>query len=196
MYTCFYWIYLFGFLSLWSVNSLAQGSPSSSNNSSFSGLRFGIGLALIVPFDFSDEASVREAIVDGNGIVRSVIEDKRSPKLVLESHYFFNSDKIMGWDFCPGDTPCAHGPYVAIEAGANGQSTISAYSLGWMIGFKRSAEESDLNSWNIGLGYVVRTPVRVLGDGIELNRPLPENDELRYRDVSRPGFMLLTSFSF
>lgn len=187
-----FFLYLCSALMFWSGRTSANADASS-----FAGLKFGIGLALTVPFDFDDdESSVREALVDGNGIVRTVVEEKRSPRLVLESHFFFNSNRILGWDFCPGNTPCAHGPYVAIEAGGADRAAITAYSLGWMLGFKRNADVEDLSSWNIGFGYVVRTPVKTLADGIKLNEPLDENDELRYKDVSQPGLMFLTSFTF
>jgi hypothetical protein len=65
-----------------------------------------------------------------------------------------------------------------------------------MLGFKFKESAADTSSWNIGLGYVARTGVKVLGDGLEVNKPLPANDKLRYKEVSQPGWMLLSSFSW
>ena len=161
----------------------------------FEGLNFGVGLALVFPFD-RNRGGVSEAEVDGNGIVRSTKESKRTPRLMLESHYFFRAKPDSAAWYCPQGNTCSHGPFVAIEAGSEGSRTIGAYGLGWMLGYKRNDIKADSAGWNLGLGYVVRTGVRVLGDGIEANRPLPTGDSLRYKEISQPGWMWLSSFSF
>jgi hypothetical protein len=172
----------------------------------FEGLNFGVGLALIFPFDRKGGASV-DAEVDGTGVVRITRESKRTPAVLLESHYLFkqqtssivgtgtNQSKSGLW-FCPVGNTCSHGPFVAIQASSEAGSTISAYGLGWMLAFKRNDIVTDSSSWNIGLGYVVRTGVQKLGDGLEANKPMPQGDKVRYKSISQPGWMWMTSFSF
>jgi len=160
------------------------------------GIKFGVGLALTFPFD-RERGGINEAEVDGTGTVRVSKESTRTPLITLESHYFFPARRGASshW-FCQSDTWCSHGPFVAIQAGGESNNAISAYALGWMLGFKRNDDVNDSSSWNIGLGYVVRTGVRVLGDGLRKNQPLPTGDTIRYKEISQPGWMWLTSFSF
>lgn len=76
---------------------------------------------------------------------------------------------------------------------------IQAIALGVMVGFKRNDKPDDTSSWNIGIGAVVDPSVKVLGDGLEVNAPLPagENEkEVRLQDKSQWGVVVLTSFSF
>jgi hypothetical protein len=191
------------------VPSLAAGQtqpPPSSK--SFEGLNFGVGLALVFPFDRKDGASV-EAEADGNNVLRITKESKRTPAILLESHYLFKrqtsalvrnaqtgTDEKSGPWYCPLGNTCSHGPFVAIQASSEGGNTISAYGLGWMLAYKRNSDAADSSSWNIGLGYVVRTGVQVLGDGLQANQPLPTGDKVRYKSISQPGWMWMTSFSF
>lgn len=189
------------------ASALAQ-TDAAAGSKSFDGLNFGVGLALIFPFDRNGGASV-EAEVDGNGIVRITKESKRTPAILLESHYLFKkqastliqnqktgeSEKSGLW-FCPVDNTCSHGPFVAIQASSEAGSTISAYGLGWMLAYKRTSAAADSSSWNIGLGYVVRTGVQQLGDGLSANQALPTGDKLRYKSISQPGWMWMSSFSF
>ena len=184
----------------------AQGDPPAGAKS-FEGLNFGVGLALIFPFDRKGGASV-DAEVDGNGIVRITKESKRTPAILLESHYLFKKqaskmvknktgeDEKEGLWFCPVGNTCSHGPFVAIQASSESGSTISAYGLGWMLAYKRSGDAADTSSWNIGMGYVVRTGVQQLGDGLSANQALPTGDKLRYKTISQPGWMWMSSFSF
>jgi hypothetical protein len=65
-----------------------------------------------------------------------------------------------------------------------------------MLAYKRNTDAADSSSWNIGLGYIVRTGVQQLGDGLAENQALPAGDKLRYKSKSQPGWMWMTSFSF
>jgi hypothetical protein len=189
-----------------SASYAETGAPAGTK--SFEGLNFGVGLALIFPFDRKGGASV-EAEVDGNNIVRVTKESKRTPAILLESHYLFKqrssmlvrnaatgADEKSGLWFCPVGNTCSHGPFVAIQASSESGSTISAYGLGWMLAYKRNTDAADSSSWNIGLGYIVRTGVQQLGDGLAENQALPAGDKLRYKSKSQPGWMWMTSFSF
>ena len=176
--------------------SLALSAATSAHaQKTFEGLNFGVGLGLVFPFDKKDGAAI-EAEVDGNNIIRITKESKRTPAIFLESHYLFaaKADGIP-W-YCAAGNTCSHGPFVAIQAGAEGQSTISAYGLGWMLAYKRGNAKEDTASWNIGLAYVVRSNVQVLGDGLQRDTALPTGDKLRYKTISQPGWMWMSSFSF
>ena len=164
-------------------------------NNSLKGLDFGVGLALTLPVFDWDNPEILSAEVDGNNIVRITKEAKRTPKIVLESHYFFSPPGYMRKLGCEVTT-CGHGPYVAIEADSS-SNPIKSYSIGYMIGFKRGSSDSNVNSsWNIGFGYVATPEVQFLGDGIVANEAVPANDKLRFKTESRAGLMILTSFTF
>lgn len=171
----------------------SKATPSASK--SFEGIKFGVGLALVFPFDRKRGASV-EAEIDGNGILRLSKESKRTPAVLLESHYLFKPKGAGDAWYCPKGNICTHGPFVAIQASSEAGSTISAYALGWMLAYKRSNDPDDTSSWNLGLGYVVRTGVQTLGDGLQANAPVPAGDKVRYKITSQPGWMWMSSFSF
>ena len=154
----------------------------------FAGLSFGLGLSMTYKYG---KDRIYDATV-ANNIVRITKEANREPKIMLESHKFFEPKWLTSW--C---VKCGLGPFVAIQPGSDNGNVISAYSLGWMIGFKRMQQASeDSTSWNFGIGYIVNTDVKVLGDGIEENEPLPEGDSLRFKQRNQPGWMIITSFSF
>jgi hypothetical protein len=193
---------------LLSAGSALAQTDAATSTKSFEGLNFGVGLALIFPFDRDGGANV-EAEIDGNNIVRITRESKRTPAILLESHYLFKkqastmvrnsvtgAEEKSGLWFCPVGNTCSHGPFVAIQASSESGATISAYGLGWMLAYKRNGEATDSSSWNIGLGYVVRTGVQQLGDGLSANQALPAGDKLRYKSISQPGWMWMSSFSF
>jgi len=108
---------------------------------------------------------------------------------MLESHYLFQGDhdikgKPWGW-----------GPFVAIQPGTD--ETIDAIGLGMMVSFKRKSEADDSSSWNLGVAAVVDPSVKVLGDGINENRPLPAGEtQIRFKETSQWGVLVMTSFSF
>jgi hypothetical protein len=108
----------------------------------------------------------------------------------------------------PDCTEWAHGPFVAIEVGDGSTSTpaangpITAYALGWMIGFHHptaasaTGSSNNTQSWNFGIGLRIDPKSQVLGDGLVANQPLPAGDSIRYKTEPRAGVMLLSSFSF
>lgn len=173
----------------------AQEEKVLDQSTSFAGLNFGVALALTYPFN-RKQGRVKDAEVDANGYVRVTKETSREPKILLEAHYLFVSPNHAGKWYCPSYSICGHGPFVAIEPGSQGGNAISAYGLGWMLAFKKFKDQSDRSSWNIGLGYIVNTGVRVLGDGLKANEKLPAGDLLRFKEVNQPGWMWLTSFTF
>jgi hypothetical protein len=85
------------------------------------------------------------------------------------------------------------GPFVAIQSGSN--EIVEAIAFGVMWGFKRSG--TDNSSWNIGFGAVVDPSTKVLGDGFVPNQPPPAGEtEVRYKEKSQWGLLIISSFSF
>jgi len=125
-----------------------------------------------------------------NNVVRVTEERNDIPRIMLESHYFFLPDTTFLRAVEPKNW--GHGPFVAIQPGS--EEIIEAIGFGWMIGFKRENSES---SWNIGAGLVVDPNVKILGDGIEENKPLPAGEtEIRFKETSQWGVLIVTSFGF
>jgi hypothetical protein len=208
-------VVLFG--GLFCQNAAADGADkktkgpaaTDAKGDTWGGLGFGLGIAA----DFDTRGNrVVEAELDGNRIVR--VKNSTSNVnvgLVLEAHYFLrdylfqNAAHAM---FCGliCSLDVAHGPFVAVEVGTPSTTApvsgpITAYALGWMVGLHHptpadATATSRLSSWNFGVGLRIQPDVKVLGDGIVANQPLPANDTLRYKQEPRAGIMLLSSFSF
>ncbi len=86
------------------------------------------------------------------------------------------------------------GPFVALQPGTN--DIIEAIAVGLMIGFRRP-DDIKGSSWNVGIGYVTDPNVRILADGFVENQPPPGNEtEVRFKEISQDGVVLLFSFSF
>jgi hypothetical protein len=207
----------------------AEAAGSGVSPTTWGGLNWGIGIA--TDFDVGG-ARVGSATVVNNGVNNIVrVTDTSSNvgiSFVLESHYFFagpaEMGRILGVFEPPGQCPVvrardpnctewAHGPFVAIEVGGgatapttNTTGPITAYALGWMVGFHHPKYDAtsgalvpDSTSWNIGVGLRVDPKAQVLGDGIVANQPLPVGEStspVRTKTEPRPGVMLMSSFSF
>ena len=67
-----------------------------------------------------------------------------------------------------------------------------------MLGLRRRNEdENNRNSWNFSLGFIVDPDTKLLGKGLDANKPLPEGEtEIRFKKESQTGIMLVTSSSF
>jgi hypothetical protein len=172
-----------------------QDSPDNGGNGGtrdFAGLRFGIGISLTV--DLGQDDRVESASVV-NGIVRVENENNAVARIMLESHYFFKPASKSFLQMVEAGN-WGHGPFVALQPGTD--EIIEAVALGWMVGFKRAGAPSNAtNSWNIGIGLVVDPNVQVLGEGLEPNQPLPPGEtQVRYKEESQVGILILTSFSF
>ncbi len=154
----------------------------------FGGVELGAGFSLT--FDVGRNKRIGTAqIVDG--IVRVTDQNNTPARLLLESHYFFKP-RFTGPFGLPEDM-WGIGPFVAVQPGD--ERIIEAIGLGMMIGFRR--EETRSNSFNIGVGVMIDPDTRILGDGFAANAPPPGGEEeIRYRETSQVGVMVLTSFSF
>ncbi|NKI15939.1 hypothetical protein HCU74_00775 [Spongiibacter sp. KMU-166] len=153
---------------------------------SFAGLKFGIGLSLTK--DNGNNDRVVSATLDENNIVRIEEEQNSVARIVLESHFFFPGTTASGLIW-------GHGPFVALQPGTD--ELIDALGMGYMVGWRRNNSTDDNSSFNLGVGVIVDPSVRILGDGIEPNQPLPANETaIRYKQTSQNGWLVMFSFGF
>ncbi len=138
-----------------------------------------------------DEAEV----IDGVVRVRKTVNHR--PRILLETHYFWrlhaeaSTVNARGGAVTIQEADIGLGPFVAIQG--SGEELLEAFGVGVMLGFKRDAE----SSFNIGGGILLDPNVRVLGDGIRPNEPLPGGEsEIRFKEEAGWGFLTLVSFSF
>jgi hypothetical protein len=186
----------------------STGSESAPGRQNFGGLDLGIGLSFTADVGKEDRIS-RASVV--NGIVRTDDQDNGRARIMLETHYFFTP---CTWDFLsilrnpctvetdaegrafrvadPGKTRWGLGPFVAVQPGSD--NIIDAIALGVMVGARRP---NSSESFNFGVGIVLDPNTRLLGEGLEANKPLPVGEsEIRYRETLQTGILVLTSFSF
>ncbi|MGB5181249.1 MAG: hypothetical protein WBO12_03550 [Xanthobacteraceae bacterium] len=178
-------------------------TPPPPAKQNFGGLSFGVGLGLTLNVQNTSRVSQASVI---NGIVRVTQTDDAIAGIVLESHYFFVPSRPFLWSNVPAGA-WGRGPFVAIQASTGGSSSVvTAYGLGWMIGFREPTwtytnggwtASYGSSSWNFGVGLRVDPQAQVLGDGIVANQPLPAGEtSVRFKTVPRYGIMLVSSFSF
>jgi len=174
------------------------------------GLGFGLGVSLSTDLGRVSHVVSADNV---NGIVRVKDTQDVVVGFVLEAHYFFNQGNfpwLGNWNSTWGT-----GPFVAIEIGSSSAAPtaggpITAYGLGWMVGFREPTKWDYSNpnnpkpvytgtgnlSWNLGLGLRVDPRAQVLGDGLVANQPLPPGDQIRYRTLPRYSLMIVSSFGF
>lgn len=153
----------------------------------FLGLDFGLGLSLAVDLQGGviDDASVV------NGRVRVSREKRARPRVLLESHYFFapRARSFLGLD----SDRWGYGPFVALQG--SDEEVIEAFGLGWMFGLRPKDDSS--NAFNLGIGLLFDPQVRVLGNGIRDNDPLPAGEtEVRFREEDHVSLLLSISLSY
>lgn len=178
-------------------------SAPATGRQNFGGLDLGIGLSFTADLGNIDRISKASVVA---GTVRVDDQNDNRARIMLESHYFFTPcnfrlfglrngcDEAEKGKFVarPKDARWGIGPFVAIQPGTD--NIIDAIGMGIMIGARR---EGGTQSFNLGFGLVVDPDTRVLGDGIIANQPLPMGEtDVRYRETSQKGFLILTSFSF
>lgn len=158
----------------------------------FAGLGFGTGVSLT--WDNGGEKDRVKSARIINGIVRVENEDNTQARIMLEIHHLFQTDKKFFNSVSSENW--GHGPFVALQPGTD--EIIEAIGIGWMVAFRKPGnDKSSSNSFNLGIGFVVDPNVQVLGDGIEPNRPLPAGEtEIRYKEETETGLLLLASFQF
>lgn len=166
----------------------------------FAGINFGVGISATV--DTGSRDRVDSASIDANGIVRVDKKENIRARVMLEGHAFLKTWDAKGKGkrnrADPAGTRRGLGPFVALQPGTD--EIIEAIALGIMFGAKRTQKE-DAASFNIGIGYVVDTSVKVLGDEFVENMPAPldpmgEPIPIRFQERDQGGVLLLVSFSW
>lgn len=158
----------------------------------FAGLNFGVGISLTLDTGSNDRIESAE-IVDG--IVRVTDENDAVARVMLESHYFFQPHRRF-FNIRPRNWGI--GPFIALQPGTD--EIIEAVGAGLMIGFKRPDKSG--TSWNMGFGFVVDPNVQVLGDDFVANQEPPmgvsgaPESQIRFKEKSQTGFLIVASFSF
>lgn len=190
----------------WSQDELANDSDGKTK---FGGLEFGIGLGFTTDLGRRDRIGKAELI---NNAVRVTDSENTRARLLLESHYFFTptnanggyaewlgirnySDEVdsTGVITRRGVKNWGVGPFIALQAGEG--ELVQAVGAGLMFGLRRPGDGS--GSFNLGVGVLYDMNVRTLGDGIVENQPLPAGEtEIRYKERSQSGLMILSSYSF
>ena len=170
------------------------------NQDIFKGFKVGFGFAYTAS---GTKDRVKEVAL-ANGIVRVTKADNDTTRALAEVHYFLTPDcRFLGlvdkgkWGI---------GPFVAEDISSGG---VGGLGFGIMLGLKQPDNSpfiipipgqaaSSHASWNIGVGAFLEPAVKVLGDGIVANQPLPagKSTDVRTKEISRWGFLLMTSFSF
>lgn len=173
----------------------------------FGGLEFGVGISYTNDLGNRDRIGSASVV---NGIVRVDDENNGNARIMLESHYFFTPCgdllRIRGLSRNPcewqgatgwkrGEPKWGWGPFVALQPSGGDGKLIDAIAMGGMIGLRKS--EKTTQSFNFGIGYVMDINVKVLGDGVVANQPLPAGETaVRLKDTSQSGLLLISSFSF
>lgn len=156
----------------------------------FQGLKLGLGFG--ISQNVGDSRVETAALVDGK--VRVTDERNGTISAVGEIHRFVVRDPGP----CTDDdaTGCArwgHGPFFALRTGQN--DVIDAGGVGYMIGFRQAADKSQ--SLNLGIGLMFDPRVKVLGDDVRENQPLPGAETaVRFKNTTGWSAMLTISFGF
>lgn len=158
----------------------------------FLGLGLGVGIALTADAGRGKDRVESATVI--NGIVRVEEERSSEARIVLESHYFFKSEKA----FPLGNVPASdwgHGPFMVVQPGE--REIVNAIGFGWMLGFRRGDPLVPRESWNVGLGVLIDPNAKVLGDGLEKDKPLPAGEtNVRYKTEAESSIVLIFSFSY
>jgi hypothetical protein len=95
-----------------------------------------------------------------------------------------------------------HGPAFAVEFGDN---VIRSAGIGYQWSWRdysfatengKRVLKTEGSPFNLGLFVLVEPDVKVLGDGLEANQPLPAGDALRFEKEAHIGGALVLSYSF
>ncbi|MBN8886955.1 MAG: hypothetical protein J0I77_14635 [Rudaea sp.] len=165
---------------------------------SFLGSNFGvaIGVSKALGTHPIDSASVV------NGIVR--VDDSRTtrPLIAFEAHRYLYSGSTAN------DTRTfANGPFVSVQTGSD-SSSLASFGIGWMFGWSDPVgagtksftadgeQQHSLMGWNLGIGIMLESQSKRLGDGLQANQPLPSGEsQIRYKTASGKSVFLIVSRS-
>ena len=164
------------------------------NHEKFVGLGFGWGLS--VAFGGKEKVESAELV---NGVVRVSKSVNVEPRLVLETHFLFGLKKYKTKDTrkvkeyaAMSNLDIGGGPFICVLV--SGDELIEAFGGGIMVGIRKKGAE---NSFNIGIGFINDTEYKVLGDDIEANKSLPnEETEIRYKTKNQWRWQIVFAFRF
>lgn len=187
----------------------------------FGGLRAGLGIGFQI--DVGGKSRVDTAqivnVTDASGnvtgqVVRVNKSNNDIPHVMLEGHYLFTNDSVLRMPWCDSTacvdaevegSPCwmcsggidpqriGAGPFVGLQPG---EDFIDAVGGGLMLGVRADAIR-DGDGFQLGVGYFADPNTRVLGDGFSENQPPPPGEtQVRYKDVTKSGVMVLMSYGF
>jgi hypothetical protein len=84
------------------------------------------------------------------------------------------------------------GPFITLRLG--GEEVVQSFGAGLMLGFRKAESEKSLN---VGIAYATDPNVRVLGDGIIANAPLPKGEtQIRYKTTHQEGLIIMFSIGW
>lgn len=159
-----------------------------------SGVKFGTGImANLLTGGKKPVTSARVV----NGIVRVEEGGRAQVGVVAEFHSLWalcKTNKRPHLYHCDDNVAqFGIGPVIGLKLGSN--NIIDAIFLGPLFAFRPNPTLA--NSFNIAVGGVLAPRVKVLGDGIEENNPLPAGEtEVRFKNVNKFGYAILLSFAF
>jgi hypothetical protein len=187
----------------------------------FGGLGVGVGAGFTVDIGGRqrvDRAHVEEIKYNSGATTRRIVRvDKTGndvPHVMLEGHYLFPNGSTLRMPWCHltacvekesdgqqcwlceggvGPGRVAAGPFVGLQPG---DDFIDAVGAGVMLGVRADALW-DGDAFNLGLGYFADPNTQVLADGFSENQQTPAAEtQVRYKDVTKSGIMLLMSYGF
>ncbi|GIW43388.1 MAG: hypothetical protein KatS3mg077_0670 [Candidatus Binatia bacterium] len=176
--------------------------------------RWGAGLGLAFNVDIGGKTRVETARIvedpqSGARVVRVERTRTEVPRAALEVHYLFPLDvensgpsakspegelpRLATRARANGASNLALGPFVGVQFGDDFVDAVGAgLMLGWRVGALVPADQLQ-----IGIGYFADPNTRVLGDGFSENRPPPAGEtQVRYKDVTKSGVMILMTYGF
>ena len=163
-------------------------------NRNFLGISFGVAFGMTTDIGSGDRVDGAELV---NGVVRVTKAANHRPRILLETHYFWRVDaentvvSFGGAEVPVRTADIGFGPFAAIQG--SDDELLEAFAIGGMVGFKRS----ERSSFNIGIGVALDPNVKVLGDGLTPNEPLPAGETtVRFKEEARWGVLTLVSFTF
>lgn len=141
-------------------------------------LKLGLGFGMVLNLGSIDRVDEAQIV---NGVVRVTDDGNNTVRPIFEGHVFWDvNDKV------------AAGPFVGVQLDEG--SVVKALGGGVMTGFRVSKGKQTLN---FGVGAFLDPKVRTLGNGIVEDQPLPSGeDQIRYRNRSRLGVLVMTSYGF
>lgn len=169
------------FLDAW-LSTYERNLQVKESENEFLGLRWGLGIGASTSLD----TNVSDAVIV-NDTVRQLSDTRDQPRALFEYHKLFwcNKGGTVGTRGC--------GPFVAVSATEN--KVLSGVAFGLLYGWKTAPTEPE--GFSVGLGAVLDSKVKDLGDGFRLNEPAPPGETaVRFGTRSRWSILLFVTRGF